>query len=141
MTLRSGEWVVLVGSVLIAAFAALVGALIYRKPPPVVYAYREDAAAQRGEAVYRREGCGSCHQVFGNGATYGPSLDGEGTRRDAGWLRAYLVNPLPGVGIKPYRVRMPSYGSLPRQDQEALVAYLLALHEPAAAGSVAGPPR
>jgi cbb3-type cytochrome oxidase cytochrome c subunit len=141
MTLRAGEWAVLAGSVLIAAFAALVGALIYRKPPPVTYAYREDAAAQRGEAVYRREGCGSCHQVFGNGATYGPGLDGVGTRRDADWLRDYLVNPRPGVGVKPYRVRMPSYASLPAQDQQALVAYLLALHEPAAPGAPAGPSR
>ena len=141
MTLRAGEWVVLAGSVLIAAFAALIGALIYRKPPPVVYAYREDAAARLGEAVYRREGCSSCHQVFGNGATYGPSLDGEGTRRSADWLRDYLVEPRPGVGVKPYRVRMPSYASLPAQDQQSLVAYLLALQAPAVPGLAAGPSR
>lgn len=140
MTLRAGEWAVLAGSALIAAFAALVGVLIYRKPPPVTYAYREDAAAQRGEAVYRREGCGSCHQVFGNGATYGPSLDGVGTRRSAEWLQDYLVDPRAGVGVKPYRVRMPSYGGLALQDRQALVAFLRALHEPAS-GVAAGPGR
>lgn len=133
MTLRGGEWIVLTGSASIAAFAALVGTLIYLKPPPPAFAYAEDAASRRGEVVYRREGCGSCHQVFGNGATYGPGLDGVGSRRSAEWLRAYLIDPRPGVGVKPYRLRMPSYASLDFDEREALVAYLRALRVPAVA--------
>lgn len=127
VTLRAGEWLVVAGSALIAAFAVLIGALIYEKPPPVTFAYTESAASRQGEAIFRREGCGSCHQVFGNGATYGPALDTVGSRRSAPWLRDYLIDPRPGVGVKPYRVRMPSYAGLPPQEQEALVAYLQAL--------------
>ena len=137
MMLRAGERIVVGGSVLIALFAALTGTLIYLRPPPVEFAYAESPAAQQGEAVYRREGCGSCHQVFGNGATYGPSLDGEGSRRTPAWLQAYLVDPRPGVGVKPYRVRMPSYGNLKVHERDALVAYLDALRTPDAAGPLA----
>lgn len=130
--LRTGEWIVAAGSVLIVMLAALTGTSIYLKPPPVEFAYAETAAAQMGEAIYRREGCGSCHKIFGNGATYGPSLDGEGSRRTLAWLQAYLVDPRPGVGIKLYRVRMPSYGHLELRERDALVAYLQALHNPGA---------
>jgi cbb3-type cytochrome oxidase cytochrome c subunit len=127
VSLRAGEWVVLAGSGAIAAFAALVGVLIYLKPPPVEYRYLETTLARDGEAVFRREGCGSCHRVFGNGATYGPRLDGVGSRRSADWLRHYLEDPQPGVGDKPYRLRMPSYRTLPGVELDALVAYLQAL--------------
>jgi len=130
MVLRTGEWIVVVGSVLIGAFAALVGALIHAKPPPVEWLYDETAASRAGEAVYRREGCGTCHQVFGNGATYGPKLDGVGSRRSAEWLRAYLIDPRPGVGDRPYRVRMPAYAGLPQRERDALVDYLQALRAP-----------
>src|SRR5262245_22988921 len=130
VTLRPGEWIVVAGSVLIAAFAALVGALIHAKPPPVEFVYAETAASRVGEAVYRREGCGTCHQVFGNGATYGPKLDGVGTRRSAAWLRAYLIDPRPGVGERPYRVHMPAYAGLPASERDALVDYLQALRAP-----------
>ena len=135
MKLRAGEWIVLAGAALIAAFAALVGGLIYLKPPPVEYAYAENPAAQRGEAIYRAQGCSSCHQVFGNGATYGPRLDGEGSRRTSAWLQDYLVDPRPGVGVKPYRVTMPSYRGLKGEERDALVAYLLALQTPDAASA------
>lgn len=138
LKLRAGEWIVVGGAALITAFAALVGALIYLKPPPVEYAYAENTTAQRGEAIYRAQGCGSCHKIFGNGATYGPSLDGVGSRRTPAWLQAYLVDPRPGVGVKPYRVTMPSYGSLPADQRDALVAYLQALHTPDGASDQRG---
>ena len=127
MKLRAGEWIVVAGSGLIALFAVLTGSLIYLKPPPVQYDYAETPTTQHGEAVYRREGCGSCHQVFGTGATYGPSLDGEGARRTREWLTDYLIDPRPGVGTKPYRLKMPSYRGLKRDERDALVAYLQAL--------------
>jgi cbb3-type cytochrome oxidase cytochrome c subunit len=132
MKLRAGEWLVLAGSGGIVALAALVGTVVLRQAPPVQYAYQESALSRSGEAIYRREGCGACHQVFGNGATYGPSLDGEGARRSRDWLQAYLVDPRPGVGARPYRVRMPSYGGMPQRERDALVAYLLALRPPGA---------
>jgi mono/diheme cytochrome c family protein len=127
MTLRSGEWIVIGGSVLISTFAALVGTLIYLKPPPVMYWYAESPAANLGEAIYKRESCRDCHQVFGNGSTSGPKLDGIGALRSVSILKAYLLDPVPGVGDKTYRVKMPSYARLSQEDRDALVAYLLAL--------------
>jgi hypothetical protein len=41
LKLKTGEWVVLGGSLLIAAFAALVGVLIYLKPPPSEFKYAQ----------------------------------------------------------------------------------------------------
>ena len=134
MRLKAGEWLVLGGSGLIAAFALLVGVMIYLRPPPVEYEYVETAAAQQGEAIYHREGCGSCHKIFGNGATYGPRLDGVGSRRTAEWLQAYLRDPRPDVGDKPYRLKMPSYKGLKPVELDALVAYLQALRTRSADG-------
>ena len=140
MALRAGEWVVLAGSAVIAAFAAVVGVLIYLKPPPVEYRYVDGALARDGEAIYRREGCNACHRVFGNGATYGPSLDGVGSRRSAQWLRQYLEDPKPGVSGRPYRVSMPSYRMLRSVELSALVAYLQALRAVGVDGaSIAAP--
>jgi cbb3-type cytochrome oxidase cytochrome c subunit len=134
-----GEWIVLGGSGVIAAFAVLVGVLIYLKPPPVEYRYVETTLTRDGEAIYRREGCGSCHRVFGNGATYGPSLDGEGSRRSVDWLRQYLQDPKPGVSERPYRVRMPSYRTLQSVELDALVAYLEGLRAAGANGALISP--
>jgi cbb3-type cytochrome oxidase cytochrome c subunit len=124
LSLRTGEWIVLAGSVLIAAFAVLVGVLIYLKPPPSEFVYLETEKTRAGEAIYRREACGSCHRIHSNGPTYGPALDGEGSRRSREWLLDYLRNPRAGVGEKPYRLAMPSFAHLPETDLEALAAYL-----------------
>jgi cbb3-type cytochrome oxidase cytochrome c subunit len=138
--LRAGEWIVVIGAGLIAAFAILVGVLIYLKPPPVRYRYLESPLAQAGEAIYRREGCGACHLVFGSGATYGPALDGVGSRRSARWLEVYLREPRSGVSDRPYSLRMPAYGNLKRAELDALVEYLRALRELDANGYVVTSP-
>jgi cbb3-type cytochrome oxidase cytochrome c subunit len=127
LKLKTGEWVVLGGSLLIAAFAALVGVLIYLKPPPSEFKYAQTEQSRAGEALYRREACGSCHRIHSNGPTYGPQLDGEGSRRTREWLLDYLKNPRAGVGDKPYRLRMPSYAHLPPAELAALTEYLAAL--------------
>ena len=125
--LSGGEWVVITGSGLIIAFAAIIGSIVYLKPPPVNFIYEETLETAEGEAIYRREGCLSCHEIFGNGASYGPSLDGIGSKRSKEWIIRYLKSPWPGVSAKPYRLRMPSYASLPSSDLEKLAQYLLAL--------------
>jgi cbb3-type cytochrome oxidase cytochrome c subunit len=127
--IRPGEWVVFIGSGSIAAFAVLVGTLIYLKPPPVQFIYLESPLSKHGETIFRRENCLSCHEVFGNGTSYGPDLDGVGSRRSPSWLRQYLEAPAPGVGIKTYRLKMPAYDELPPADLDALVAYLQGLRE------------
>ena len=140
MTLRLGEKLVLVGAGLIVIFAGIVGTLIYLKPPPVRYAYLESEASKSGEAVFRRESCPSCHEVFANGASYGPTLDGVGSRRDGLWLAEYLRSPRPGVSAKPYRLRMPAYDKLKESDFRALVSYLEMLRRMDEHGSVINPP-
>ncbi len=129
MTIRLGEWLVLAGAVAIIAFAAVVGALIYLKPPPVRFMYFESPLSQQGEIVFRRENCFSCHEVFANGASYGPSLDGVGSRRSSLWLEEYLKAPRSGVSVRPYRLKMPDYAHLEASELTALVAYLQALLE------------
>ena len=134
MKLSAGEWIVVAGTVLIIAFAAIVGSVIYMKPPPVRYVYDQSPSATLGEVIYRREGCLSCHEIFGNGASYGPSLDGVGSKRDKEWLIRYMKSPWPGVSAKPYRLRMPPYDFLPENELEQLADYLSAL-KAAAAGN------
>jgi cytochrome c2 len=115
MKLRTGEWIVLGGSAAIAAFAAVVGTIIYVKPPPVQYRYFESPRTQEGESIYRHAGCGACHKIFGNGAAIGPALDGIGSRRPGPWLADFLSRAHKGAG------------PLPPAERTALAAYLEAL--------------
>jgi nitric oxide reductase subunit C len=82
------------------------------------------AGAEEGEKIFGKK-CMVCHSL---GETHGPmaqlggSLDGVGSKRDAAWLKACLIDPL---------VYFPS-GKFPKQnftDKELddLVAYLLSL--------------
>ena len=141
MKLRTAERVVVVAAVVIVAYAVLVGALIRLKPPPVRFAYAETVSTRAGETIFRREGCLSCHELFGNGTTYGPSLDGVGSRRGRSWLRDYLRSPRPGVGERTYRLRMPAYDKLEEGELDALASYLGALRELDSGGRVIEPPR
>ena len=127
MRFKAGEWLVIAGSLLIISFAVIVGGVIYLKPPPVQFVYQQTANTLKGEEIYRREGCLSCHEIFGNGASYGPSLDGVGSKRDKDWLIRYLKAPWPGVSAKSYRLKMPTYDHLPEDDLNYLADYLLAL--------------
>ena len=141
MKLRPAEKVVVICTAAIVAFAVLVGTLIWLKPPPVRFAYAETASTRVGETVFRREGCLSCHELFGNGTSYGPVLDGVGSRRELTWLRDYLRSPRPGVGERTYRLRMPAYDTLEPGELDALTYYLGALRELDTDGRIIEPPR
>ena len=141
MKLRTAERVVVIGAAAIAAFAVLVGALIWLKPPPVRFVYAETASTRVGEGVFRREGCLSCHELFGNGTSYGPGLDGVGSRRELPWLRDYLRSPRPGVGERTWRLRMPAYDTLEPDELDALAYYLGALRELDTDGRIIEPDR
>ncbi len=130
--LRPAEWFVVAGTLLIVVFAVVVGRIIYVKPPPVRFVQIDSELGRKGEMVLRRENCLSCHEIFHNGTTVGPNLDGVGSRRSASWLKEYLRAPRAGVGIKPYRLVMPAYDKLPAEELDALVAYLGNLQEVAA---------
>jgi cytochrome c oxidase cbb3-type subunit III len=48
---------------------------------------------QRGEAIYARSGCGTCHILAGKGTGFGPELTEVGARRGAARLRETLQSP------------------------------------------------
>lgn len=81
-----------------------------------------DAPIADGQRVLERAGCLACHQL-GKRGNSGPgnSLAGIGARRSAAEIRRSLLDaPAP----------MPSYGDLPREQLDDLVAYLAALRGP-----------
>lgn len=120
--------------------AIAVGKAVYQNPPSVFRTNVETPAGRVGELIFRRESCFSCHEVFGNGASYGPSLDGVGSKRTNSWLQDYMRNPRPGVSAKPYSLRMPSYEKLGDSKLDALVSYLQGLRKVMPDGQVVEPP-
>ncbi|MBT9444138.1 MAG: cytochrome c [Hyphomonadaceae bacterium] len=73
-----------------------------------------DATARRGQAVWRENGCASCHALFGLGGHMGPDLTNVTRRRGPDYVAAALTH---GLG------RMPPRGLAP-EDINAVNAYL-----------------
>lgn len=90
-----------------------------------------DPLAARGEQLFLASGCGACHAVRGSEAAgaVGPDLTHVGSRLTlaAGTLandrEAFLEWLTQPKQFKP-AVHMPAFGMLPREDLEALAAYL-----------------
>ncbi len=64
----------------------------------------------RGEAVYARSACATCHILAGKGVGYGPELTEVGARRGAARLREMMQNPSKTIpeGFLMIEVTMPS---------------------------------
>lgn len=82
----------------------------------------------RGQEVYAEQRCSLCHSVGGEGNTKGP-LDGVGSRLSPEDIRLWMVDPktitaATGADRKP---PMRAYPSLPAEDLDAVVAYMLSL--------------
>ncbi len=89
------------------------------------------AAAQdlkaKGEQVYTAQKCSLCHSIAGKGNAKGP-LDGVGSKLSADEIRSWIVDAK-GMTEKTKATRKPvmkAY-SLPKEDVDALVAYLSSL--------------
>jgi cbb3-type cytochrome oxidase cytochrome c subunit len=137
--LKTGEWIVLGGAILIIILAIVVGSIIYIKPPPVRFSYQETPDSMKGEALYRSQGCSACHELFGNGAAvFGPNLDGVGSRRSLGWLTEFLKNPRSGVSDRPYKLKMDPV-ELAEQELTRLAQYLAAQKELDQQGNIIEP--
>lgn len=82
----------------------------------------DDALVQRGGALYHDLGCGGCHGSFdgSTGELAGPKLERLSDRYTSADLVALLSAP-PGP--------MPDFSDLPREDKEALAAFLLTAFE------------
>ncbi|HYE79558.1 MAG TPA: cytochrome b N-terminal domain-containing protein [bacterium] len=80
------------------------------------------ANIEAGKAVYTASNCASCHQLDGEGTSYGPALDGVAGRRDPAWLLAHFRDPKSLVPDS----TMPAFTGT-REELEALTAFMLSL--------------
>lgn len=92
-----------------------------------VAAERQGAAAA-GEKVFTAQKCTICHSLQGKGNKNGP-LDGVGSKLSAAEMREWLTSPVE-MAKKQNATRKPpmkSFAALPKEDIDALVAYLQTL--------------
>jgi mono/diheme cytochrome c family protein len=89
-------------------------------------AFAQDAKA-KGEQVYAAQKCSLCHSIAGKGNAKGP-LDGVGSKLSADDIHAWIVDAK-GMTAKTKATRKPEMKqySLPKDDVDALVAYLSSL--------------
>lgn len=84
-------------------------------------------AADRGATVYAAQKCSMCHALDGRGMAKGP-LDGVGSKLTADEIRQWIVTPA-DMTAKANATRKPAmraYPNLPKEDLDALVAFLFA---------------
>ena len=82
-------------------------------------------AADKGAAVYAAQKCATCHSLDGKGMAKGP-LDGVGSKFTAAEIHDWIVNPAE-MTKKHNATRKPAmkaYPNLPKEDLDALVAFL-----------------
>ncbi len=127
--MKLGEKIIFGLSGLILIAGIIFSYTVMKQPIPVSWVVEDSPEAQKGQVVFRKNGCKNCHMLLGNGASKGPDLDGIGNRRDRIWLEAYLSaeNPqaiLPSKTDKYYQ--MPSWSKLSKEDRDNLISFLLA---------------
>ena len=85
------------------------------------------AAAQEeaGAKVFAAKKCGMCHSVAGVGNKKVP-LDGVGAKLTVDQIREWLVNPQEAAKKANAKTK-PVHPKLPKEDLDALVAYLKSL--------------
>jgi mono/diheme cytochrome c family protein len=83
--------------------------------------------AARGAAVYASQKCSVCHSIAGKGNAKG-SLDGVGTKLSTEEIRAWIADAVSQTAKTkaPRKPAMKNY-ALPKEDLDALVAYLSTL--------------
>ena len=89
----------------------------------------QDAKVAKGEKLYVEQKCALCHSIGDKGNKKGP-LDGVGTKLKSDELREWIVDAK-GMTAKtkaPRKPEMKSY-SLPKEDVEALAAYMMTLKD------------
>jgi mono/diheme cytochrome c family protein len=86
---------------------------------------QDRAALDRGREVYKQQRCQTCHAIDGVGNRRYP-LDGVGARLTEEQIRQWIVAPRE---MDP-KVRKRAYDKLPKEDLDALVAYMRSLETP-----------
>lgn len=108
----------LIGTLTVMALATFAGA-----------ASAQDAKVEKGAKVFADQKCSLCHSVAGKGNAKG-ALDEVGTKLTAAEIREWIVNPVKEAAARKAdrKPAMPAkYASLPKDDLDALVAYLSSL--------------
>ena len=89
----------------------------------------QDAKVDKGAKLFAEQKCALCHSVAGKGNPKGP-LDEVGSKLTADEIRQWIVEPA-AMTAKAKAERKPAmpakYASLPKDDIDALVAYLSSL--------------
>ena len=89
---------------------------------------QDKAKVEKGTQVYAAQKCSICHSIGEQGNKKGP-LDGVGSKLSADEIRTWIVDPKT-MTEKTKAARKPlmkAYPSLPKEDLEALVAYMQSL--------------
>jgi mono/diheme cytochrome c family protein len=84
------------------------------------------SAAEKGAAVYAAQKCMMCHALDGKGMAKGP-LDGVGSKLTADEIREWILHP-DVMAKKANATRKPpmkAYPNLPKDDLDALVAFMV----------------
>ena len=98
----------------------------------VLAAFAGVASAQdtaKGAKVFADQKCSLCHSIAGKGNAKG-TLDDVGSKLKADEIRKWIVDPvaMTKAANAPRKPPMPAkYASLPKEDLDALVAYLASL--------------
>lgn len=92
----------------------------------------QDAKIEKGKQVYTAQKCQACHSVAGVGNKKG-ALDEVGAKLKDDDIRQWIVSA-PDMAAKAKADRKPpmkAYATLPKEDLDALVAYLASLKKKA----------
>ena len=95
---------------------------------PAIAAAQDKALIERGMTVYAAQKCSVCHAIDGKGNAKG-ALDSVGLKLKADEIREWMVHPAE-MTKKTKAERKPpmrAYPNLPKEDLDAIVAYLLSL--------------
>jgi mono/diheme cytochrome c family protein len=108
------------------AFLGIAGVLVFAAASSA--SAQTPAQVERGLKVYAEQKCSICHSIAGKGNAKGV-LNDVGARLSSAELREWLVDP-DAMRKKKNAERRPlmkSYASLPKEDLDAVVAYLQTL--------------
>ena len=89
---------------------------------------QDKAKIDHGMKVYAAQKCSVCHSIEGKGAKKGP-LDGVGSKLSEDEIHEWIVNAA-AMTKKTKSTRKPvmkDYSKLPKEDVDALVAYMASL--------------
>ena len=105
-------------------FAVLFFALLFvLNIQPAANAATDAEMIAKGKELYQSLGCIGCHMINGMGGRIGPDLSKVGSRLKKKRMLGQINNP------KQYNPSsmMPSFQSLPEDQKQALVKYLMSL--------------